>query len=165
MGGGGGGVGKNNIFATPIFSWGGGRQQPPPPGSTPLGQQDITKGDDQELHCAPWRWLPSRGSGGFPLWGDSEKPPGAIEAEGQEDLMFQPNQSLAVIWDVGGNKRWYIGFYFDDNGDGAFRVDHLMRAGTGDETELAATTWHWWYPGQYRAADCACDSFRNLGLF
>lgn len=60
---------------------------------------------------------------------------GAKEAEGisQEELMFQPNQSLAVIWDEEGKKRWYIGFYLDDNGDGTFRVDHLMRAGTGDE--------------------------------
>ena len=32
------------------------------------------------------------------------------------------------------NKRWYIGFYLDDNGNGTFRVDHLTRAGTGDET-------------------------------
>ena len=32
-----------------------------------------------------------------------------------------------------GTKRWYIGFYLNDNGDGTFRVDHLMRAGTGDE--------------------------------
>ena len=32
-----------------------------------------------------------------------------------------------------GTKRWYIGFYLNDNGDGTFRVDHLMCAGTGDE--------------------------------
>ena len=32
-----------------------------------------------------------------------------------------------------GTKRWYIGFYLNDNGDGTFRVDHLMHAGTGDE--------------------------------
>ena len=50
-----------------------------------------------------------------------------------QEPMFQPNQPLAVIWDERGTKRWFIGFYLNDNGDGTFRVDHLMRTGTGDE--------------------------------
>ena len=49
-----------------------------------------------------------------------------------EDPAFQFNQPVAVIWDEGCVKRWYIGFYLDDNRDGTFRVDHLMHAGTGD---------------------------------
>jgi hypothetical protein len=56
-----------------------------------------------------------------------------VEVMSQDEPMFQPNQPLAVIWDERGTKRWYIGFYLDDNGDGTFRVDHLMRAGTGDD--------------------------------
>ena len=48
--------------------------------------------------------------------------------------MFQPNQSLAVVWNVGRKKRWYIKFYLGDNGDGTFRGDHLTRVGTGDKT-------------------------------
>ena len=43
------------------------------------------------------------------------------------------NQPVAVVWDEGDIKRWYIGFYLDDNEDGTFRVDHLICAGTEDE--------------------------------
>ena len=47
-------------------------------------------------------------------------------------LKLLPYWSYATKKSVG-TKRWYIGFYLNDNGDGTFRVDHLMRAGTGDE--------------------------------
>ena len=43
------------------------------------------------------------------------------------------NQPVAVVCGEGEVKRWYIGFYMDDNDDGTFRVDHLIRAGNGDE--------------------------------
>ena len=40
--------------------------------------------------------------------------------------MFQFNEPLAVIWDEGDERNWYIEFYFYDE-DGAFRVDHLKK--------------------------------------
>lgn len=51
-----------------------------------------------------------------------------------EEPEFLPNQPLAVIWDEGGTKQWYVGFYLDqDEDEGCFRVDHLTRTGPGDE--------------------------------
>ena len=29
--------------------------------------------------------------------------------------------------------KWYVGFYLDESDDGTFRVDHLIRAGPGNE--------------------------------
>ena len=63
-----------------------------------------------------------------------EKLKGTLKAETgmshSQDPTFRPNQPLAVIWDERGTVRWYIGFYLNDNGDGTFQVDHLMRTGT-----------------------------------
>ena len=53
--------------------------------------------------------------------------------EGETVLTLQPNQPVAVIWDVKNKKRWYIGFYIDKNDDGTFRIDHLERCGAGDK--------------------------------
>lgn len=50
----------------------------------------------------------------------------------QEEPVLKPNQHLAVIWDEGTKKIWYVGFYVDDNGDGTFRADHLIPAANGD---------------------------------
>ena len=38
------------------------------------------------------------------------------------------NEPLAVIWDEVEGRKWYIGFYLDENEDGTFRIDHLKRA-------------------------------------
>jgi len=47
----------------------------------------------------------------------------------QEEPVFKPNQPLAVMWDEGTKKIWYVGYYVDDNVDGIFQGDHLMHAG------------------------------------
>ena len=45
-----------------------------------------------------------------------------------DEQMFMTNEPLAVIWDEVEGRKWYIGFYLDENEDGTFRIDHLKRA-------------------------------------
>ena len=41
--------------------------------------------------------------------------------------MYQPNEPLAVFWDEGQTRSWYVGFFIDENEDGTFRIDHLTK--------------------------------------
>lgn len=56
-----------------------------------------------------------------------------LQSHFQDEPLFHPNQPLAVLWDEGNSKVWYVGFYMSNNGDGTFRVDHLMRSTSGDD--------------------------------
>ena len=63
------------------------------------------------------------------LRGEGNKDEETIE----DEALFLPNQPLAVIWEEGGKKLWFIGFYVDDNEDSTFRVYHLDRIGTAND--------------------------------
>ena len=45
-----------------------------------------------------------------------------------DEQIFMTNEPLAVIWDEVEGRKWYIGFYLDENEDGTFRIDHLKKA-------------------------------------
>ena len=63
------------------------------------------------------------------LRGEGNKDKETIE----DEALFLPNQPLAVIWEEGGNKLCFIGFYVDDNEDSTFRVSHLDRVETAKD--------------------------------
>ena len=43
------------------------------------------------------------------------------QTEKDDSLILQPNQPVAVVWDVRGKKNWYMGFFIDTNDDGTCR--------------------------------------------
>ena len=48
--------------------------------------------------------------------------------------MYQPNEPLAVFWDEGQTRSWYVGFFIDENDDGTFRIDHLTKHSNTNDT-------------------------------
>lgn len=42
---------------------------------------------------------------------------------------YEYQQPLAVVWDQGAGRTWYVGFFIDENDDGTIRVDHLVQQG------------------------------------
>ena len=51
-----------------------------------------------------------------------------------KEVIFQSQQPLAVVWDEGQERKWYIGLFVDNNDDGTVRIDHL-------EMKRAKETW------------------------
>ena len=51
-----------------------------------------------------------------------------------DDQMYQPNEPLAVFWDEGQTRSWYVGFFIDENDDGTFRIDHLTKHSNTNDT-------------------------------
>ena len=53
-----------------------------------------------------------------------------------KEVIFQSQQPLAVVWDEGQERKWYIGLFVDNNDNGTVRIDHL-------EMKRAKETWIW----------------------
>ena len=51
------------------------------------------------------------------------------ESNTQSVCGFSYLQPLAVVWDIGNVKDWFVGFYLDGNGDETIRVDHMAKKG------------------------------------
>ena len=52
-----------------------------------------------------------------------------------KEVIFQSQQPLAVVWDEGQERKWYIGLFVDNNDDKTVvRIDHL-------EMKRAKETW------------------------
>ena len=49
------------------------------------------------------------------------------ESNTQSVCGFSYLQPLAVVWDIGNVKDWFVGFYLDGNGDETIRVDHMAK--------------------------------------
>ena len=74
---------------------------------------------------------------------------GSVTSEYETNVSapLKPNQPVVVVWDVRGAKKWFVGFFLDNNEDGTYRIDHLERVSSRGNTK-----WQW---------PSACDDIQD----